>query len=135
MFYSYLSETEGAYGIPMVVQQLMTASVLPDQLTERSGRDTPEKRLFWAILDDAYNNATSTSQSALWRKARTEAIEWFASEGSCWPCDFESVCEVLELNASSIRQAVKRAVKAAASGQRRPKVKRHHSRSANRMCG
>jgi hypothetical protein len=77
----------------------------------RRGRiDEPERCLMLAVLEDVVD---SYRKYALARDPRgqvlfCEAEEWFLSEGNAWPFAFESICDVLDLNADSIRKGLER---------------------------
>jgi hypothetical protein len=68
-------------------------------------RTEPEKRLLVAVLEEAIalvvNGAGSDGSAAV-----REAERWFASDEHCGPFAFASVCDVLELDAGRVRQAL-----------------------------
>lgn len=88
--------------------------LVPAQIAARRWL-TPERRLLYAILDQALNDLriarvaeqpvmrTRASQS-MRSRARVEA--WFTSSDTSWLCSFENVCVVLGLDADAIRSRV-----------------------------
>ena len=59
-----------------------------------------------AVLHDAldciekYRHATDTRN----RRLLDEAKQWFLATDTAWPCSFESICGLLDLDADAIRR-------------------------------
>ena len=68
-------------------------------------RSEPEKRLLVAVLEEAIalvvNGGAGDGGAAV-----REAERWFASDDHAGPFAFASVCDVLELDAGRVRQAL-----------------------------
>jgi hypothetical protein len=71
-------------------------------------RAEPEKRLMVAVLEEAIalvvNDAQHGDENR--RSAVREARRWFASEDHSAPFAFATICDVLGLDSSRVRQAV-----------------------------
>ena len=85
--------------------------IMPSQFFDHVGIDAslqPEKRLMLAVLEDAvgtfqkYVGATTRRGQRLF----AEAEEWFASESTEWPFDFENVCQALSIESSFLRSGL-----------------------------
>lgn len=80
--------------------------VLPPQHFPAARRDEPEHRLMIAVLQSAieclekHRSATDSHGQRLFR----EAQEWFLVGAVDWPCSFEGICAVLDLDAAAVRQ-------------------------------
>jgi len=61
-----------------------------------------ELRLMAAVLEDAVNILRKRPRSRAGREAR----EWLASRDASWPFAFERICDVLDLDADSVRRQV-----------------------------
>jgi len=85
--------------------------VLPEQFSpDRRKYDGPIQRLMLAVLDDAIrcyqNNLAVPRPQARYLLAETK--EWLFRMPSNGPFSFESVCEVLEIDARRLRRALLR---------------------------
>ena len=80
--------------------------VLPSQYFLTRRHQAPEKRLMIAVLHDAldclYKYRFATDKHAL--RLFHETREWFLSEEADWPYAFESICSVLDLDSTAVRQ-------------------------------
>ena len=80
--------------------------VLPSQYFLTRRHQAPEKRLMIAVLHDAldcldkYRFATDKHDRRLFHETK----EWFLSEEADWPYAFESICSVLDLDSTAVRQ-------------------------------
>ncbi len=86
-------------------------SVLPSQYWTGQGWHSvqPEKRLMAAVLEEAVSLLVRISaKNRETREAATEAAEWFANDSRRHPFSFASICDVLGLEADSVRTAVVR---------------------------
>jgi hypothetical protein len=92
---------------------------------QRGRIDEPERCLMLAVLEDAVDSYRkyALAQDPRGQVLFYEAEAWFVSEGNAWPFAFESICDVLDLNADSIRKGLARArpVLAAAAAVCAPK--------------
>jgi hypothetical protein len=74
-----------------------------------SGRQSPEKRLFVAVMMTAiaefHETIESPKQRAGW--AFQELVTWFFSHDRSWPFSFENLCEHLDLSPDCIRHQIK----------------------------
>ena len=61
-----------------------------------------ELRLMAAVLEDAINILRKRPRSRAGREAR----EWLGSRDASWPFAFERICDVLDLDADSVRRQV-----------------------------
>lgn len=70
----------------------------------------PEKRLTWAILEDAIHTFQDNVSSPHRRGKRLlmETEEWITQTGRDWIFSFENVCETLGLNPAYVRQGLLR---------------------------
>jgi hypothetical protein len=79
--------------------------VLPSQQTAQIRQLTPERRLMVAVLADAidcmvkYRSATDGPA----RRLFVEENEWLLSTDVRWPYSFECICDVLNLDAATVR--------------------------------
>ena len=84
--------------------------VLPSQYWDEviDPRSEPEKRLMVAVLEEAVTTLLSHSRcsSELDRELATEARRWIASNDRSGPFTFATICDVLELETSRVRQAI-----------------------------
>jgi len=82
--------------------------LLPSQHRGGHPPDRPELRLMAAVVEDAihcvekYRCATDHRG----RRLCNEATRWFRAREPRWPYSFESICEVLRLNAGAVRRAL-----------------------------
>jgi hypothetical protein len=69
-------------------------------------RVTPEKRLMFAILQDAVACLQKGffPQSRRCSRPAHEAAQWVAQRGCTWLFSFESICDNLNLDAEALRQ-------------------------------
>jgi hypothetical protein len=69
-----------------------------------------EKRLMLAILEDAVSCYQKNAGAARSRSKRLfdEATEWIFEEGSSWVFSFESICDVLGIDADFLRDGLRR---------------------------
>ena len=117
--------------------------VLPSQFWSGQGWHSvqPEKRLMAAVLEEAVSLlARFRSASGETKEAASEAAEWIASDSRRGPFSFTSICDVLNLEASSVRAAVThlqegngefaRPRMAAGRGRHKIRQRRARSRSA-----
>ena len=86
-------------------------SILPEQFfTDRRKYDDPIQRLMFAVLDDAircYQNNLAVPRPQA-RYLLAEAKEWLFRVPSSGPFSFESICEVLDIDARRLRRALVR---------------------------
>jgi hypothetical protein len=81
--------------------------ILPTQIEwgSRLAIALGERRLLWAMLLDAaacfYKHRHARDNSG--RKLFREAERWIRSSDSAWPFSFQSVCDLLGLNAQQVR--------------------------------
>lgn len=84
--------------------------VLPSQFFSSLGdpRSEPERRLMVAVLEEAISallaGVSSTDEER--RAVAREAECWFASDSRGWPFAFCTLCDVLGLDAASVRDVV-----------------------------
>lgn len=88
-------------------------AVLPAQFwanAPRAGRGEPERRLMLAVLQDALLTVAvqARRQTRKSRRLAAEARRWFASETRAHPFAFAAICDVLGLETSYIRAALRR---------------------------
>ncbi len=100
------------------------ATLLPSQLAHSNWRQhCPEMQLVAAILEDALLSITrrAGSRNSRGRREFIEAWHWLWNERRDWPFTFRNVCDLLALDARSIRNQVQRMVvrRGAAPAQRR----------------
>lgn len=90
-------------------ESLMPETVLPAQFYVSSAKESGEKRLLLAVLEDAihclqrYCRSESISQRRLYREAK----EWIES-GEEKPYTFHFVCTVLNLDPDKLRAGLKK---------------------------
>src|ERR1051325_9065088 len=81
--------------------------LLPSQLDpgSRFGAALGERRMLWAMLLDAaacfYKHRTARDNNG--RKLFRDAEKWICTRDDPWPFSFQSVCDVLGLNAHHVR--------------------------------
>jgi hypothetical protein len=84
--------------------------VLPAQYWDEviDPRSEPEKRLMVAVLEEAVTTLLSHSRcsSELDQEVAAEARRWIASNDRSGPFTFATICDVLELETSRVRQAI-----------------------------
>jgi hypothetical protein len=90
----------------------------PDILTKHEflrvsrprSRFEPEQRLMFAVLSDAVEcfQRYAAAKNPEHRKLYRDAEAWINSENSRWPCSFESICEVLEIDPTYLRLGLMR---------------------------
>lgn len=97
-------EDNGVYGL------IASEIVLPAQYWDDAGdpRCEPEKRLMVAVLEEAVATLLNHSRcvSDVDREAVQEARRWIASNDRSGPFTFATICDVLELETSRVRQAI-----------------------------
>ena len=79
--------------------------ILPSQLFGAHKPQLPELRLMIAVVQDAIH-CIEKYRFATDRRGRRlfgEVTQWFSARESSWPYSFESICEVLRLDASAVR--------------------------------
>jgi hypothetical protein len=70
-------------------------------------RSEPEKRLMVAVLEEAISVVVNGAARDDERRAVVrEADRWFASDDRANPFAFASICDVLDLDAGQVRQAL-----------------------------
>ena len=72
----------------------------------RVGDGAPERRLMLAVLSDALAILTRRGEFATGcnRRLEWETRDWFMSDDISWPFSFLNVCDVLDMNAVSVRR-------------------------------
>ncbi len=77
---------------------------------ERRKARSPEKRLMYAILEDAVSVYCNFREPATRRQRRVykETVDWFASDEASWVFSFRRVCDALDLDPSWIREGIRR---------------------------
>jgi len=91
------------------------AFILPSQLTpDTSHVPGPEIRLVAAVLEDALQCITKNVNARYGRRRRdfSEAYRWLWADNRDWPFAFRNVCDLLGLNASAVRQRIRRLIAA-----------------------
>jgi hypothetical protein len=88
-------------------------TLLSAQYFENLRRKThfqPEKKLMWALLQDAVNSYRDNLFSRHRKKKRIflETEQWILAANTDWIFSFDSVCEALELNPAYVRQGLLR---------------------------
>jgi hypothetical protein len=92
---------------------LEPSTLLPVQFARNLAPDAsvvPEKRLLLAVLEEAvvtvqrYATDSGRRGSRLFR----EAEDWVHSDDVCWPCSFRNICDALGLDATYLRQGLRR---------------------------
>ena len=84
--------------------------ILPSQwLPEFPQRLMPEKRLLIAIVDDSVNCFLKYrfATDARGQRRFDEVMRWLLAEETDWPYSFESICEVLDLDANAVRHRLR----------------------------
>jgi len=82
--------------------------VLPSQHFGGQQPERPELRLMVAVVQDAIN-CVEKYRCATDRRGRRlfdEVTQWFSVREPLWPFSFESICEVLRLDADAVRRAL-----------------------------
>jgi len=95
------------------------ATVLPSQYVDSAGhRRKPEMQLVAAILEDALHCIAHYANTRSGRRRRDflDAYQWVWKDQHDWPFAFATVCELLGLEPSAVRQFVQRLVETAAHG-------------------
>ncbi len=84
---------------------LWEADTLIDQGRDRRA-PSPERRLLVAVLATAVAEfQEALASGAKENDSRRHKLEvWFQTRGSSWPCSFERLCELLDLDAEVIRK-------------------------------
>jgi len=86
--------------------------VLPTQFygAPSPAAQQPEKRLMLAVLEDAvvtlYKHAGDDRARA--QRLVREVLQWIEARNQRWPFSFENICAALNLNASALRQRLRR---------------------------
>jgi hypothetical protein len=94
-------------GVPSDVMQ--PHIVLPSQHFGPPRQQAPEQRLMTAVLQEAlecvekHRCATDTHGLRLFHDAK----RWFLANETDWPYSFESICGVLDLDASAVRHRLR----------------------------
>ena len=118
-------------GVP--IGMLQPNIILPSQHFGVRAPLAPEQRLMIAVVQDAinciekYRFATDHRGRRLFR----EVTQWLGAKATGWPYSFESICEVLGLDANAVRRRlgvahkhqpvlVRRRMSAARQGSQRP---------------
>ena len=91
-------------GLPAGMMQVEI--VLPSQHFGRRRVQAPEERLMIAVLQDALACLQNHrfAEDPYGRRLFDEAEQWFLAEETDWPYSFESICGILELDPSAVRQ-------------------------------
>jgi hypothetical protein len=89
---------------------------VPEQLRRDPTAAAPEYALLRAILVQALRDLRrvrgvtsrdgSSSRNSRRRSPARDAEAWFTDTDTSWPCSFENVCAVLDLDADSVRRRV-----------------------------
>ena len=104
-------------------------SLVPAEYFETFRRKThlePEKRLMFAVLDDAiacFQKYVSAREGRGKQNFR-ETEEWFLEENSEWPFAFENICDVLGLDPHYLRQGLLRWKEKHSAGPAKKKIYR-----------
>jgi hypothetical protein len=83
--------------------------ILPSQYFTPRVKLTPEQRLMIAVLQEAiecvekYRLATDIRG----RRLFYEVKQWLFSEETEWPCAFECICQVLDLDSNAVRHSLR----------------------------
>lgn len=85
-----------------------TAYVLPEQFFPLPRLEQPERKLMFAVLEDAIRclSYTGYSKSNMYQnpdRLAQEAREWIENDDTLWPFAFLSICEALNLNPDYLR--------------------------------
>lgn len=102
-----MEQGRGSDVLPSVLRDLMHGNVLPVQFHEPAA-NTPERRLVLAVLMDAVQTYWGKMGSSK-RKARRlfeEADEYLFSDDKHWPFSFLNICDILEIDAYSVRSVL-----------------------------
>jgi hypothetical protein len=92
-----------------VVGMFEPIQMLPSQLARGAkGRDSPEKRLMVAILEDALSMLMKYHRAQHGRGLYNEARGWFLSRRTSWLYDFERICQSLDFDPDYIRRGLAR---------------------------
>ena len=92
-----------------IIRATEFGSILPSQFMRKPGKQAPEEQLMIAILHDAidciekYRFATDTRRQRLFQEAKA----WLLADESAWPYSFESICAVIELDATAVRERLR----------------------------
>jgi hypothetical protein len=91
-------------GVPIGI--LQPNVILPSQDVRARKPLTPEQRLMIAVLRDAINCLEKYRFATNYRGRRLfgEVTQWLGARDGAWPYSFESICEVLGLDANAVRQ-------------------------------
>jgi hypothetical protein len=90
-------------GVP--IGMLQTNIILPSQHFGARKLLVPEQRLMIAVVQDAIN-CIEKYRFATDRRGRRlfdEVTQWLGAKDTSWPYSFESICEVLGLDANAVR--------------------------------
>jgi hypothetical protein len=93
---------------------------------------SPEKRLLMAVLMDAVAEFQEVVGSSAKEDEprRRKLTAWFRAQRDSWPCSFENLCELLDLDPGSVRARLATLVN---ERPVRPRWRRAHQ--ANRSIG
>lgn len=88
---------------------LEPAVLLPSQHEARIDTATPEKRLMLAVLADAIYTYRRTAKATDDRARRlfVETARWFATPETGEPFAFQTICDILGLDANYVRRGLK----------------------------
>lgn len=90
----------GVHGLPIGVD-----TMVPAQFFSPRHRRTPEQSLCLAVLEDALHVLRVYPHDGdKARRIREDAAAWIASDAIGHPFDFRNVCDVLDLDAVSLRK-------------------------------
>lgn len=91
---------------------------------------TPEHRLAWAVLAQAYEDVTAEARTAKARKLHDRACLWALQRDSAWPYAFENLCDAFGLEVERVRALfLKNAnIKALSGEAKRKEVRRKMAR-------
>ena len=83
--------------------------VLPSQHFGSRRKVAPEQRLMIAVLHDALEclQKHRLATDPRGRRVFQETEQWFLADDTDWPCAFECICEVLDLDANAVRQRLR----------------------------
>ena len=95
-----------------LVNLLQTETVLPSQFWQESAdeRSDPERRLLFAILEDALITLLQHRgrEAVASRRLVSETEKWIASDQRCSPFEFVGLCDVLGVDPGYVRTLLRR---------------------------
>lgn len=86
-------------------------TLLPSQFFDRPPPLTPEQRLMWAVLEEAYRSLQLFARVATEpkiAKRHQETTDWFLSDDEAWPYAFRPLCRGIGMNASAVRRGLRK---------------------------